>query len=100
VSARPIDVTGVPGLDNATEFLRMWSQPGGPVTCLIDPMVLGPDPMAFGIAIVDAIRHGAIAYARAVGAGEDQCFNRIMEGVMAELGEPTDDPKPMPGGIH
>jgi hypothetical protein len=100
VSGRAIDVTGVPGLENANEFLRMWAQPKGPVTCLIDPGAIGPDPMAFGIAIVDAIRHGAIAYSRAAGVTEEQAFGRIMEGVMAELGDPTDDPKPMTGGVH
>jgi hypothetical protein len=47
------------------------------------------------MAMVDAMRHGAIAYSRAVGISEEQAFGRIMEGLQAELGNPTDEARPL-----
>src|SRR3546814_6740778 len=56
-----IDVSGIPALAGGEEFLRMWKQSNGNVLCVIDPAALGADPMLFGLAIVDAVRHGAKA---------------------------------------
>lgn len=96
-----IDVTGIPALAGGEEFLRMWKQSNGNVLCVIDPAALGADPMLFGLAIVDAVRHGAKAYAQAVNVDEDHAFERIMEGVNAELANPTDLPRPLgPQGTH
>ena len=92
-----LDVSGIGGLENSREFLRMWAQPDGPVTCFIDPSAIGADPAIFGMAVVDALRHGALAYAQAVGIGEDQAFARIMEGFAAEMNHPTDEPRPLDG---
>ncbi|HMO75415.1 MAG TPA: DUF5076 domain-containing protein [Sphingopyxis sp.] len=96
-----IDVTGIPALAGGEEFLRMWKQANGNILCVIDPARLGADPMLFGLAIVDAIRHGAKAYAHAVNVSEDHAYERIMEGVNAELANPTDVPRPLgPEGTH
>jgi hypothetical protein len=46
---------------------------------------------------VDALRHGALAYAQATGIGEEEAFARIMEGFDAEMGNPTDEPRPLGG---
>ena len=89
-----IDVSGIPALAGGEEFLRMWKQSNGNVLCVIDPAALGADPMLFGLAIVDAVRHGAKAYAQAVNVDEKHAFERIMEGVNAELANPTDTPRP------
>ena len=89
----PLDLTGCePLLDGAGEFLRMWTRPGGPVTCFIDPKPIGADPFGFGIALVDCVRHGAKAYAQALGIPEEAALERIWEGFDAERDRPTDEP--------
>jgi hypothetical protein len=90
-----IDVDGFDFLDGSFEFARFWSEPGGEQTFIIEPRALGADPFLFGMAMVDAMRHGAIAYSRAVGISEEQAFGRIMEGLQAELGNPTDEARPL-----
>ena len=90
-----IDLDGLDFLDGSNEFARFWSEPEGEQTFIIDPEALGADPFLFGMAMVDAIRHGAIAYSRAVGISEAQAFARIMEGFQAELENPTDEAKPL-----
>jgi hypothetical protein len=80
-------------LDGSAEFARLWAMPGGPLTCLIDPGKLGPDPFLFGMAMVDSIRHGAKAYAQAVGISEEDALTRILEGFDAERESPTDGPR-------
>lgn len=94
---KELDISHVGGLEESREFLRMWAQPDGPVTCFIDPSAIGADPAVFGLAIVDALRHGALAYAQAVGIGEEEAFARIMEGFVAEMDNPTDEPRPLSG---
>ena len=90
-----IDVSGLDFLDGSHEFARFWSEPEGEQTFIIEPRAIGADPFLFGMAMVDAIRHGAIAYSRAVNISEGQALARIMEGFQAELENPTDDPKPL-----
>jgi len=85
-----IDLGGVP-LGGAQEFLRMWNGQG--VTCLIEPRALGADPALFGMALADAVRHGAKAYAHAVGISEAQALDRIWQGLDAERSSPTDEPR-------
>jgi hypothetical protein len=89
-----LDISHVRGLEESREFLRMWAQREGSVTCFIDPAAIGSDPAIFGIAMVDALRHGALAYAQAVGIGEEEALARIMEGFDAEMNNPTDEPRP------
>ena len=88
-----IDVGSFDFLDGSHEFARFWSEPGGPLTCIIEPRALGPDPFVFGMAMVDAIGHGAKAYAHALGMPEDQVLERIWEGLDAERASPTDEPR-------
>lgn len=91
--SRPLDLTGCePLLAGSSEFLRMWIRPNGPVTCFIDPTPVGADPFGFGIVLVDCVRHGAKAYAQAVGITEAEALARILEGFDAERDHPTDDP--------
>jgi Domain of unknown function (DUF5076) len=91
--AGAIDVAGVPGLGGAQEFLRMWNggEQGG--FCFVSPQAIDPDPFVFGIRLVDAIKHGAKAYAGAVDISEEDAYKRILEGFHAELENPTDEPK-------
>jgi hypothetical protein len=92
-----IDLNGCDFLDGSNEFARFWSEPEGEQTFIIDPASLGADPFLFGMAMVDAIRHAAIAYSRVVNVDEEQAFERIMEGFQAEMENPTDTPQPLSG---
>jgi len=89
--AGEIDVSGFGFLDGSLEFARLWAEPQGPMTCIIEPRALGPDPFLFGMALVDAVHHGAKAYAHALGIPEDQALARIWEGLDAERANPTDE---------
>ena len=84
-----IDVAGMDWLDNSREFARLWVEPDGPMTALINPHHLGPDPFLFGMATVDAIRHAARAWAQAVNISEEEALARIFEGFDAERGNNT-----------
>jgi hypothetical protein len=90
-----IDVDEYDFLQGSFEFARFWSEPEGEQTFIIEPRALGADPFLFGMALVDAIRHGAIAYSRAVNVSEEQALARIMQGFQAELENPTDKAKPL-----
>jgi hypothetical protein len=87
-----IDVSGFGFLDGSAEFARLWAEPQGPMTCIIEPRALGADPFLFGMAMVDAIGHGAKAYAHALGIAEDEALARIWQGLDAERANPTDQP--------
>jgi hypothetical protein len=76
-------------LQGSSEFLRMWARPHAPATCFIDPNPIGADPFLFGMAMVDAIRHGAKAYAQAANITEEHALERILEGFDAERGNHT-----------
>ena len=90
----PIDLTRHAHLvEGAKEFLRMWHGADGQVTCFINPAALAPDPFAFGTAVVDAVRNGARAWARAVNISEAEAEARIWEGLDAERGLPADHPR-------
>lgn len=75
------------------EFLRMWDSESNGGICFISPHALDPDPFVFGMMLADAMRHGALAYAGAVDIGEDEAMIRIMEGLKAELENPTSEPE-------
>jgi hypothetical protein len=87
-----IDVSSFDFLKGSVEFARLWNEPDGPQTCIIEPRNLGADPALFGMAMVDAIRHGAKAYAQAVGIAEQDALTRIWQGFDAERTNPTDTP--------
>ena len=92
-----IDLSNLTFLQSSLEFARLWSEPGGNQTFIIEPKNLGADPALFGMAMVDCIRHAAIAYSRAVGVSEQHALDRIMAGFQAELENPTDEPQPLRG---
>jgi hypothetical protein len=71
------------------EFLRALTVPNGPTTYIIDPSTLAPDPFAFGMALVDCVRHGARVWADATGVDEMTVGKRIWEGLDAERARPT-----------
>ena len=93
--AGEIDVSEFDFLEGSFEFARLWSEPEGEQTFIIEPRALGADPAMFGMAMVDCIRHAAIAYSRAVSISEEQALQRILQGFQAELSNPTDDPQPL-----
>ena len=88
-----IDVSDFSFLKRSQEFARLWNEPGSGLTCIIEPRNLGADPFLFGMALVDAARHGAKAYAQAGNISEEEAMARIWEGFDAERANPTDDPK-------
>ncbi len=79
-------------IGGSAEFLRVWAKADGPVTCFVNPVPIGPDPFAFGLAMVDCVRHAARAYARAVNIDEAEALARIWEGLDAERAAPTTNP--------
>lgn len=88
---KPIDLVSYADLlGDSREFLRVWAKEDGPVTCFINPVPIGPDPFAFGMALVDCVRHGAKTYSQATGIPELEALDRIWQGVEAERGNPTD----------
>ena len=92
VSGKPVPIDLVPYSDmlgDSREFLRVWAKDNGPVTCFINPVPIGADPFAFGMALVDCIRHGATTYAQTTGVPELEALQRIWEGVDADRGNPT-----------
>ncbi len=96
-----MDVSSFDWLEGSEEFLRMWNGKEEDLTCLIEPRAIGADPFMFGMAMVDAIRHGAKAYAHAVSISEEHALARIWEGFDAERQNPTDDPREInPGSSH
>jgi hypothetical protein len=86
-----IDVSDVPGLGGAKEFLRMWNPAEGGALCVVQPENLKPDPFIFGMLMVDAIKHAARAWSQAVNISEEDALARIFEGFDAERGMSTTD---------
>lgn len=90
---RPVPIDLVPYTDmigSSREFLRVWAKENGPVICFINPVPVGADPFAFGMALVDCVRHGAKTYAQATGVSESEALDRIWQGIDAERTSPTD----------
>ncbi|MEO5494750.1 MAG: DUF5076 domain-containing protein [Sphingomonas sp.] len=91
---KPIPIDLVPFadmLDGGREFLRAWAKPDGPASYFVNPKALGADPAVFGIALVDAARHAAAAWGKALGKSEGEMLDRIWEGLEAERSAPTTD---------
>lgn len=84
-----ISIEGMDFLGASQEFARLWAEPDGPMTALINPHHLGGDPFLFGMATVDAIRHAARAWAAAVNIPEEEALARIYEGFDAERANNT-----------
>jgi len=98
---KPIPIDLVPFADmlgGGREFLRAWAKPDGPTSYFVNPKALGPDPALFGIALVDAARHAAAAWGKAVGQPESDMLARIWEGLEAERSAPSND-LPLPVAV-
>ena len=85
-----IDVSSFDFLSDSTEVARLWVEDNGPATCLIMPDKL-KRPETFGLLMVDAIRHGARAYAQCYGMSEREALQRIWSGVDMEREHHTTD---------
>jgi hypothetical protein len=99
---KPIPIDLVPFaemLDGSREFLRVWAKQAGPVSVFVNPRPVGADPLAFGVALVDVVRHGAMAYAKATGISEKEALARIWEGLDAERNAPKDNGLPPPVAV-
>lgn len=96
----PIDLVHyAEALGNSREFMRAWAKPdGGATSYYINPRALGPDPAMFGIALMDAARHAASAWAKALDRPESEMFERIFEGFTAEREAPSND-LPLPVAV-
>ncbi|MDB5696131.1 MAG: hypothetical protein JWN21_1674 [Sphingomonas bacterium] len=93
--SKPVPINLVPHaalLEDGREFLRMWAKTDGPMACFLNPAQLGADPFLFGMALADAVRHGARAWAAAVNVPVEHAEERIWEGLDAERAKPTDTP--------
>jgi hypothetical protein len=101
MSDKPIPIDLVPFaemLGGGREFLRAWAKEDGPASYFVNPRALGPDPALFGIALVDAARHAAAAWGKAMGRPEGEMLERIWEGLAAERDAPTSD-LPLPVAV-
>ncbi|MBV9843233.1 MAG: DUF5076 domain-containing protein [Sphingomonadaceae bacterium] len=92
-----MNVTGIGVLKGTREFARLWAVSDGPSIALISPSALSSDPFVFGMSLADAARHGAKAYAQAVGISEEEAMVRIWAGLDAERAHPTDAPTQISG---
>jgi hypothetical protein len=82
-AARAISVDDYEFLANSVEVARMWVEDGGPATCLIQPERLA-NPEMFGMLMVDAIRHAAVAFGQCYAINEEEALRRIWRGLDAE----------------
>jgi hypothetical protein len=101
MSDKPIPIDLVPFaemLGGGREFLRAWAKEDGPASYFVNPRALGPDPALFGIALVDAARHAAAAWGKAMGRPVSEMLERIWEGMEAERDAPTSD-LPLPVAV-
>ena len=78
------------------EFLRMSTAPEARFCAWSIRPRSGPILAMFGMALVDAVRHGAKAYSQAVRVSEEHALEQIWWGFDAERSRPTDDPKQIP----
>jgi len=98
VTDKPVPIDLTPFADmvaDSREFVRLWARSDGAVTCFVNPVPIGADPAGFGIAMVDCVRHGAEAYARALNIPPEDALARIWEGFDAERTHPS-EPPPLP----
>ena len=75
--------------EESVEVLRMWAVPGDKQQLTL--RTSWKDPGAWGLALVDIMRHVVQAYERD-GRNPHEVMSRIRELFDAELASPTDDP--------
>ena len=78
-------------LSNDDECIRVFNGAEGG-TYLVDAERIG-EPFVLGMMLVDLINHGAMAFAHAKGTDPTEAYQAIMQGLMAELQNPTDGEK-------
>ena len=102
MTERPIPIDLAPFADmlaGTREFLRVWVKEDGPVSVFVNPRPIGADPAAFGVALVDCIRHAAMTYANVTALSEKEALARIWEGVDAERAAADDTGLPPPVAV-
>ena len=72
------------------EIIRAWVAEKG-LHVSLSPNVW-KDPAAWGIALADVIRHLADAYKKSQDLNKEEVVQRILAGINAEIGSPTDEP--------
>lgn len=75
-------------LSGDDEYLRVFNGDEGG-TYLIDAERIG-EPFVLGMMLVDIVNHGAMAFAQAKGMEPGEAYQAILQGLMAELQNPTD----------
>ncbi len=75
---------------NSFELLRVWVANKGQHVSL--RVGVWQDPASWGIMLSDLIQHIANAYHQEEGMNKDTVFQRILEGINAELSSSTDRP--------
>jgi hypothetical protein len=78
----------------ALELLRVWTANGSQHVSIATGV--WSDPAAWGMMLVDLVKHIANAYAQSEGRESSQVITRIRAGFDAEWSTPTDNPA---GGI-
>ena len=85
-----LNVEGIPQIASSVEVARLWVEHKGPATFIINPDRLAK-PEMFGMMMTDCVRHGARAYAAALGITESEALNRIWQGLDDERARHTTD---------
>ena len=75
----------------ARELVRVWAAGGAQQVVLATG--LWEDPAAWGLMLVDLMKHVANGYAQSSGQNREQVLARIREGFEAEWESPTDQPE-------
>jgi hypothetical protein len=79
--------------DSAVELLRVWACPRKPQQFRIRTAYR--DPAAWGLLLVDIVRHLGNAYQQEQGQQPDEVIRRIRQAVEAEWDRPTSDADPI-----
>ncbi|MFO0925245.1 MAG: DUF5076 domain-containing protein [Pirellulales bacterium] len=75
---------------NSRELLRVWAAEGKQHVTLATG--LWNDPANWGILLVDLMKHISNAYEQTSEQTAEECFQRILTGLHAELSHATDEP--------
>ena len=76
---------------NALEIFSVWYVEDVPYVSV--NASAWKDPAAYGIMIADLTRHIAHAYWQAEGRDKQEAFRRILEGFVAQIEFPADEPE-------
>ena len=76
--------------DGGLELLRVWAASGRQHVSVATG--IWNDPAAWGVMIVDLMKHISNAYEQTAGIPNNEALQRIIEGLQAELSKSTDRP--------